>query len=62
MYEFLSFSKSPLSAAHPEACVGAEVSSVSGESDGEEMLPSHLHPLNDKQQRVEKDFSNLMDW
>lgn len=57
----LLISQSPLSAAHPEACVGAEVSSVSGESDEEEMLPSHLYPLNDKHQYVEKDFGKLMD-
>ncbi|KAG7476837.1 hypothetical protein MATL_G00087070 [Megalops atlanticus] len=50
------------------ASVGAEVSSVSGESDGEgggdpeEGLPSALPPsLHQKHQRVERDFSILMD-
>ncbi|XP_036384686.1 microtubule organization protein AKNA [Megalops cyprinoides] len=50
------------------ASVGAEVSSVSGESDGEgggdpeEGLPSALPPsLHHKHQQVERDFSNLMD-
>lgn len=56
----------PLSAVCPEACVGVEVSSVSGESDSGreemEMLPFVLHPLDNKHQRVEKDFSELMDW
>ncbi|XP_056588089.1 microtubule organization protein AKNA isoform X2 [Triplophysa dalaica] len=61
MLETEPLPESPLSAAHPEACVGAEVSSVSGESDEEEMLPSHLYPLNDKHQYVEKDFGKLMD-
>lgn len=55
----------PLSAVCPEACVGVEVSSVSGESDSGreemEMLPFVLHPLDNKHQRVEKDFSELMD-
>ncbi|KTF83029.1 hypothetical protein cypCar_00011437 [Cyprinus carpio] len=59
-------SQSPLSAAHPEACVGVEVSSVSGESDAdreeEEILPFLLHPLYDKHQHVGKDFCKLMDW
>ncbi|XP_077088847.1 microtubule organization protein AKNA isoform X3 [Siphateles boraxobius] len=54
----------PLSAVHPEACVGVEVSSVSGESNAEreeeEILPFVLHPLYDKHKHVEKDFSNLM--
>ncbi|MCI4386894.1 hypothetical protein PGIGA_G00067980 [Pangasianodon gigas] len=55
------------STAHAEVMVGLEVSSVSGESDGdreegeEDMLPSVLRPLNHKHQRVEKDFSDLMD-
>ncbi|XP_056301674.1 microtubule organization protein AKNA [Danio aesculapii] len=57
--------QSPLSAVHPEACVGVEVSSVSGESDGgredEEILPFLFHPLDNKHQCVEKDFSELMD-
>ncbi|ROL47457.1 AT-hook-containing transcription factor [Anabarilius grahami] len=57
--------ESPLSAVHPEACVGVEVSSVSGESDTdreeEKILPFVLRPLYDKHQRVEKDFSNLVD-
>ncbi|KAK2872498.1 hypothetical protein Q8A67_022395 [Cirrhinus molitorella] len=57
--------ESLLSAVHPEACVGVEVSSVSGESDidneKDEILPFLLHPLYDKHQRVEKDFSKLMD-
>ncbi|KAA0719888.1 AT-hook-containing transcription factor [Triplophysa tibetana] len=61
MLETEPLPESPLSAAHPEACVGAEVSSVSEESDEEEMLPSHLYPLNDKHQYVEKDFGKLMD-
>ncbi|KAI7796098.1 microtubule organization protein AKNA isoform X2 [Triplophysa rosa] len=61
MLETEPLPESPLSAAHPEACVGAEVSSVNGESDEEEMLPSHLYHLNDKHQCVEKDFSKLMD-
>ncbi len=60
-------SQSPLSAVRPEACVGMEVSSVSGESDRndeseEEILPFLLHPLQDKHQHVEKDFRNLIDW
>lgn len=58
-------SQSPLSAVHPEACVGVEVSSVSGESDAdreEEIIPFVLDPLYVKHQHVEKDFSNLMDW
>lgn len=42
-----------------------EVSSVSGESDTdreeEKILPFVLRPLYDKHQRVEKDFSNLVD-
>lgn len=59
--------QNPACAAHAEVMVGLEVSSVSGESDGErqegeeEMLPSVLRPLNHKHQRVEKDFSKLMD-
>ncbi|XP_065100185.1 microtubule organization protein AKNA isoform X2 [Paramisgurnus dabryanus] len=65
MLETEPLPESPLAATHPEACVGVEVSSVSGESDEdreeEEMLPSHLHPLYDKHQRVEKDFGNLID-
>lgn len=57
----------PAAAAHAEVMVGLEVSSVSGESDGgreddeEDMRPSVLRPLNRKHQRVEEDFSNLMD-
>ncbi|KAK3524118.1 hypothetical protein QTP70_017975, partial [Hemibagrus guttatus] len=59
--------ENPACAAHAEVMVGLEVSSVSGESDGEreeveeDMLPSVLRPLNHKHQRVEKDFSKLMD-
>lgn len=59
--------QNPASAAHTEVMVGLEVSSVSGESDGdreegeEDMLPSVFRPLNHKHQLVEKDFSNLMD-
>lgn len=69
MLKFISSvsDQSPACAAHAEAKVSLEVSSVSGESDGgrEEgekyMLPSFLRPLNRINQRVEKDFSNLMD-
>ncbi|XP_026052257.1 AT-hook-containing transcription factor isoform X1 [Carassius auratus] len=65
MLETEPLPESPLSAVHPEACVGVEVSSVSGESDAdgeeEEILPFLLHPLHDKHQRVERDFSKLMD-
>ncbi|XP_058613182.1 microtubule organization protein AKNA isoform X2 [Onychostoma macrolepis] len=65
MLETEPLPESPLSAVRPEACVGVEVSSVSGESDAdgeeEEILPFLLHPLQDKHQRVEKDFRNLMD-
>ncbi|KAK9955179.1 hypothetical protein ABG768_015067 [Culter alburnus] len=65
MLETEPLPESPLSAVHPEACVGVEVSSVSGESDTdreeEKILPFVLRPLYDKHQRVEKDFSNLMD-
>ncbi|KAL0163051.1 hypothetical protein M9458_042447, partial [Cirrhinus mrigala] len=65
MLETESLPESPLSAVHPETCVGVEVSSVSGESDAdreeEEILPFLLHPLYDKHQRVEKDFSKLVD-
>ncbi|XP_026998185.2 microtubule organization protein AKNA [Tachysurus fulvidraco] len=59
--------ENPACAAHEEVIVGVEVSSVSGESDGEkeegeeDMLPSVLHPLKHKHRRVEKDFSKLMD-
>ncbi|GAA6097073.1 microtubule organization protein AKNA [Tachysurus ichikawai] len=59
--------ENPACAAHVEVIVGVEVSSVSGESDGEteegeeDMLPSVLHPLKHKHRRVEKDFSKLMD-
>ncbi|KAG7320858.1 hypothetical protein KOW79_015273 [Hemibagrus wyckioides] len=59
--------ENPACAAHAEVMVGLEVSSVSGESDGEreegeeDMLPSVLRPLDHKHQRVEKDFSKLMD-
>lgn len=65
---YSSFSdQNPASAPHAEVMFGLEVSSVSGESDGdreggeEDMLPSVLRPLNHKHQHVEKDFSNLMD-
>ncbi|XP_016407422.1 AT-hook-containing transcription factor-like [Sinocyclocheilus rhinocerous] len=66
MLETEPLPESPLSAVHPEACVGVEVSSVSGESDAdreeeEEILPFILHPLHVKHQRVERDFSKLMD-
>ncbi|XP_051959908.1 microtubule organization protein AKNA [Xyrauchen texanus] len=65
MHEAEPLPESPLSAVHPQACVGVEVSSVSGESDvdreDDEILPSLLHPLYDKRQCVERDFSNLMD-
>ncbi|XP_051533350.1 microtubule organization protein AKNA-like isoform X2 [Myxocyprinus asiaticus] len=65
MHEAELLPESPLSAVHPQACMGVEVSSVSGESDvdreEDEILPSLLHPLYDKHQCVEKDFSNLMD-
>lgn len=59
--------QNPASTPHAEIMVGMEVSSVSGDSDGdreegeEDMLPSVLYPLNHKHQSVEKDFSNLMD-
>uniref|UniRef100_A0A8C1LA80 AT-hook transcription factor n=1 Tax=Cyprinus carpio TaxID=7962 RepID=A0A8C1LA80_CYPCA len=65
MLETEPLPESPLSAVYPEACVGVEVSSVSGESDvdGEEdeILPFLLYPLHDKHQHVERDFSKLMD-
>ncbi|XP_043077694.1 microtubule organization protein AKNA [Puntigrus tetrazona] len=65
MLETEPLPESPLSAVHPEACVGVEVSSVSGDSDADgeedEIIPFLLYPLNDKHQRVEKDFSKLMD-
>lgn len=59
--------QNPACAADAEVTVGLEVSSVSGESDGEreegeeDMLPSVLRPLHHKHQRVEEDFRNLMD-
>ncbi|KAM9450375.1 uncharacterized protein akna isoform 1-T1 [Clarias gariepinus] len=59
--------ENPASAAHASDTVGLEVSSVSGESDGDgekgedDMLPSVCHPLNHKQHRVEKGFRSLMD-
>ncbi|XP_016141638.1 AT-hook-containing transcription factor isoform X2 [Sinocyclocheilus grahami] len=66
MLETEPLPESPLSAVHPEACVGVEVSSVSGESDAdgeeeEEILPFLLHPIHVKHQRVERDFSKLVD-
>ncbi|KAG1943400.1 microtubule organization protein AKNA [Pimephales promelas] len=66
MLETEPLPQSPLSAVHPEACVGVDVSLVSRESDAdreeEEILPFGLHPLYDKHKHVEKDFSNLMGW
>lgn len=46
-----------------ESGVGVEVSSASGESEGEEGgMPSLLlHPLRHKHKGVERDFSVLMD-
>ncbi|XP_036444979.1 microtubule organization protein AKNA [Colossoma macropomum] len=59
--------ESPVSSVNAEGMVGLEVSSVSEDSAGdreedeEEILPSLLNPLQQKHQRVEKDFSSLMD-
>ncbi|KAI4902648.1 hypothetical protein NFI96_028708 [Prochilodus magdalenae] len=67
LYETEPQPESPVSGVHAECKVGLEVSSVTEENDGngveaiEEIHPLLFHPLHQKHQRVEKDFSNLMD-
>ncbi|XP_029625013.1 microtubule organization protein AKNA isoform X3 [Salmo trutta] len=55
--------ESPVLPLPGESGVGVEVSSASGESEGEEGgMPSLLlHPLRHKHKRIERDFSVLMD-